>query len=795
MSEQLSHWQVISAEPAPAWFVENVCAQAPVVGNFAAQLLWQRGIQDPEHLAGFLNPDHYTASSPFEFAEMPLAIARLCQARDRQQKVAIWGDFDADGVTATAVLWEGLGQFFVQEQALIYFIPNRLTDSHGLAAAGIQELHAQGVQLIVTCDTGSTNLQEIELANQLGIDVIVTDHHTLPPTRPPVIAMINPRELPPEHPLAHLSGVAVAYKLVEALYQTLPDVPRQPLENLLDLVAIGLIADLVKLSGDCRYLAQQGIARLQQQVKTRSRPGVARLLELCKKNGDRPTDISFGLGPRINAVSRIYGDARFCVELLTSSDPDRCQQLAIETELANARRKALQKDIYQQVKTKLQQMDLSTAAVIVLTDSDWPVGILGLVAGQIAQEYGRPTILLRIDPLTNPEDPNTLAWGSARSVQQIDLYALFSEQDHLLHRYGGHPFAAGLSLPVVNLPLFTMALNQKLRQKQTGTEMPIGKVISIDLVVSVADLGHSLFQELKLLEPCGMGNPVPKLMIQNCWFEEIRNENIKDYRGNKIRYIKTQFELWDDSATQGFPGIWWEHYKDEVPLGHCDAVVELDFNTYKKDYEVRLVALRSCQTSISATAPTNRWLLDWRRIPEPEIKPTPLLQVKDCPHHWDDLRPWFRSALKDNKSLAIAYPSPQPTTPNQIWEKLAGMAKYLCSTQQVVSPQVLLDQLGISTQVLSLGLQALDSLGLTSEQTAAGLHFSYTPIQSTPNPSTSNPSTPNPFTTSSPSPPVTPPASPAILHFLTAVQEEQFRQQYFFAVPLSTMEAIAEETV
>ncbi|MEO0936231.1 MAG: DHHA1 domain-containing protein, partial [Cyanobacteria bacterium J06641_2] len=327
------------------------------------------------------------------------------------------------------------------------------------------------------------------------------------------------------------------YKLVEALYLSFPQIPQQPLEELLDLVAVGLIADLVQLSGDCRYLAQVGIQQLQQDYKkppaTRRRPGVGRLLELCQKNGDRPTDISFGLGPRINAVSRIQGDARFCVELLTSSDQKRINELATVTELANTRRKSLQKDVARQVTQKLSQMDLSTTSVIVLSDPQWAVGVLGLVAGQVAQDTGRPTILLSTEiveeeedkenmnssPPSSPSSPSLplLARGSARSVNSVDLYKLVKAQEHLLHRFGGHPFAAGLSIRVENLSLFTQAINQQLRQITGGT-MPKPKV-EADLVVTVADLSKELFLELKLLEPCGMGNPVPKLLIKNCWFE------------------------------------------------------------------------------------------------------------------------------------------------------------------------------------------------------------------------------------------------------------------------------------
>ncbi|AOY84780.2 single-stranded-DNA-specific exonuclease RecJ [Moorena producens JHB] len=636
MSESISQsqWQVLGPPEIPQWFIEAVKSHTKgYSGHYAAQLLWQRGIREERQLAGFLNPDLYQPTSPFDFGqEMKWAVKRLLQAREAGEKVAIWGDFDADGITATSVLWEGLGQFFWQHQQLSYYIPNRLTESHGLNCPGIDQLHASGVKLIVTCDTGSTNLREIDYAHQLGMDVIITDHHTLPDDRPPVVSIINSRYFAETHPLFNLSGVAVAYKLVEAMYQLLPNIPQQRLEGLLDLVAIGLIADLVELSGDCRYLAQRGIEQLKQQLQTRSRPGIARLLQLCKRSGDRPMDISFGLGPRINAVSRIQGDASFCVELLTSKDEKRCEQLALETELANTRRMSLQKDITKQVKDKLAKLDLSTTNVIVLEDPQWPVGVLGLVAGQIAQEYGRPTILLSTVLLSTEssdresqlvqaglEDKHSysIARGSARSVNNIDLYELVNSQAHLLHRFGGHPFAAGLSLPVDNIPLFTEAINQQLAQKLGTTGALMMPAMEADLVVKVAELGKPLFDELKHLEPCGMGNPVPKMLIKNCWFEQVWNRNSKDLRGRKVQYIKTKFEIWDDSTSIGFPGIWWGHYKDEVPKVRCNAVVELDYNNYEKRPEVRLVAVQPCQEKDffqSCFQVSNQldWILDWR---------------------------------------------------------------------------------------------------------------------------------------------------------------------------------------
>lgn len=795
MPEQHIQWQIQPPAQPPEWFIPEIKRHAPdISGHYAGQLLWQRGIRDRQQLAGFLNPNSVQPASPFEFGqEMRRAVERLLAARHAGEKVAIWGDFDADGITATAVLWEGLGQFFPQHLQLTYYIPNRLTESHGLNRPGIDALAQSGTGLIVTCDTGSTNLEEIQYAGELGIDIIVTDHHTLPDQRPPVVAIINPRSLPASHQMANLSGVAVAYKLVEALYLTLPDTPQQPLENLLDLVAIGLIADLVQLTGESRYLAQQGIKRLQQQLSHPTRPGVAKLLQLCQRAGDRPTDISFGLGPRINAVSRIHGDSSFCVELLTSRDKKRCSELAEAAELANARRQSLQKDVTQQVKAQLQKQDLSTTLVLVLAHSQWPAGVLGLVAGQIAQEYGRPTVLLSTEATDSPDSkipkspnpgtpiPNSpIARGSARSVNNIDLYGLVKERADLLHRFGGHPFAAGLALPVENIPLFAEAINRQLREK-LGASGSLGvPVVTADLTVTVAELGQPLFRELKLLEPCGTGNPVPKLMVQNCWFEKSWHRNIEDSKGRKVQYIKTEFEIRDESAVSGFAGVWWGHYKEELPPGRCDAIVELDYNTHKQRYEVRLIAVRSSVENFQFRAPVQLdWIVDWRSgrmkaedaLMNSEEISSPFIVLQECPRSWDELQVWFRQAAHRQQKLALAWAQPPLQPAAQVWQQLAGVAKYLSRTGEPATRRQLCEKLGISEGCLQLGLQALGEFGFQVAHFGQNLRLSWQ----------NSASRGGAFAES----------SSAIIAFFAAVSEEQFLRQYFAEVPLSTIQAMA----
>jgi single-stranded-DNA-specific exonuclease len=346
------------------------------------------------------------------------------------------------------------------------------------------------------------------------------------------------------------------------------------------------------------------------------------------------------------------------------------------------------------------------------------------------------------------------------------------DQAHLLHRFGGHPFAAGLSLPVENIPLFTEAINQRLRQ-QCGELITLA--MQVDLVCTVRDLGKDLFWELKLLEPCGMGNPVPKLLIQNCWFENAWHRNQQDWQGKKVQYIKTEFDIRDDSTGSRFAGVWWGHYKDELPLGRCDCVAELDYNTYKKRYEIRLVAVRTCtQNAPLGTASTQvDWILDWRRGGELGELGENLL-VEECPTSWDDLQAWFRRSLYMKQKLAIAWSEPQPVPPNQIWLSLVGIAKYLSRTDQTVTRLQIHQKLGIGDQSLQLGFQALTHLGFQVSFQDRCFRISATEL-------------------------VKPTVSDtdcllAIEKFRLAVREEQFQRQYFYEVPLSTIQAMAAQT-
>ena len=699
-------WQNLDIVEAPTWLIEKV-------GKFAAKLLTQRGIVEPEKLAAFLSIAAYQPTSAFAFPEMSQAIARIQHAYEQGELIAIWGDFDADGITATSVLWEGLGQFFTQGDRLVFYIPDRLKESHGLSIKGLDELRSQcktlgkNLSLIITFYTGSTSLEALNYANTLGIDIIITDHHTLPDVRPPVVAIINPRYLANEHPLFHLSGVAVAYKLMEALYETLPEIPSQPLEDLLDLVAIGLVADLVQLTGDCRYLAQKGIEVLRQK----KRLGVRLLLEQCKRVGDRPIDISFGIAPRINAVSRIWGDVRKCVELLTTSDERLGKSLIEQTELANTQRKALQKKVFKQVQSKIEQIDLSTTGIIVLVDPQWSVGVLGLVAGQVVGEYGRPTILCTVE--------DGLAKGSARSLEGINLYELLKGQEHLLTSFGGHPLAGGLSFPIENLQVLVEAIDQKFWSQYGQLQ---SKALKVDLEVTITDLNKDLFNELRQLEPFGMGNPYPKLLVRDCTFSGVSNANIRNQKGQKVEYIKTEFTLSDRLGNQIY-GDWWGHYSYELPDSTCDVVIELVDNAFRRRYDARLLDFKVqspslipelpslASTSIKGLNLANIKIFDLRGRDSVELEASTTICDR-CPQNWQDFNTIVDIACQANQTLALVYPNPEKINGAIAWQTLVGIAKYLSRTGKEIKRSQLITKLGIEDQrVLQIGFEALQQYG------------------------------------------------------------------------------------
>lgn len=726
-------------------------------GIFATKLLQQRGIT-PETAVSFLSPDKYQPTPPNAFGqEIKLAINRLQQAIACSEKVTIWGDFNPDGVMATILLYSGLGEF--SGDYLDYYLPSPLEAFHGLNKSGITKLAKQGVKVIITCGIGSTNLTEINYAQKLGIDLIIIDHHTPPEDRPEVVSILNPRYFIETHPLYHLSAVAIAYKLLEGFYLTCQQT--SPPDSLLDLVGIALICDQVELKGDCRYLAQKGLQQLPKQnnLETATNLGLYYLLRKCQKSGDRPTDSSHGIGARINAFSRIYKDSNLLVQLLTEKDRKKCEKLAYQVELANARRKELEKNTLLQVKAKLVFIDLSTTSVIVLADSRWEVGVLALIVNTIAKEYNRPTILLSIE--------KEIARGLGSTVDNLDLDELIKSQVKLLTGFSGDTCAASLTLPVTNIPLFTAAINQVARRKIDNFKDP---TLTIDLVITVKDLGRNLFKELKLLEPYSIDNPPPLLLLKKCIFTEIKTSNIKDCGSQNIRYHQTTFFIQDKSTQHKFPGVWWGHSKHELIADTlCDVVVELDYRYDLNDlnyYEVRLIDWQPSGENNYYQVNNDLGLLDWRNQPQ-QPQQSDILTLNQCPSHWSDITQSYQEAKEKGQQLALAYHQPTQTEAIDIWYQLIGIAKYLHRTGKSVTYQQIQTKLQISDRTLKLGLETLSHLGYIITYSKERLQItSYQQATLIPQKDLDS--------------------------FLETLTEELFQQQYFNQVPLNIIQNLTK---
>jgi single-stranded-DNA-specific exonuclease len=484
-----------------------------------AEILIQRGCDTVEAARTFLDPEHYTPASPFDLADMGRAVARLHDAIARGERIRVWGDFDVDGQTATSVLLLGLRAIGA---TVDFTIPDRASHSHGLNKDGIRRAADDGVKVLLTCDCGVTDFAEIAFAHRLGLDVIISDHHDLAhngdgsPKLSEAVAVINPKRLPDHHPLIHLPGVGVAYKLVEALFErwdreageqgsgASSSLPHRAPAHLLDLVALGIVADVAWQRGDTRYLLQRGLAQLRRAP----RPGIRALMraaniEPLDFNAD---DIGYQIGPRLNAAGRL-DNAALSVELLTSDDDVRANDLAAKIEAINAERKAMQRAIELEALAMLERdPGLTRHAVIVLQSPRWHASLLGVVASAVVNRYRKPAILIAAQP-------GEIGRGSARSVEGVDIYAAIgaASQSHLIEGGGGHPMAAGFGIRSENIAAFRDVISQHVEQQLRTSDSISSLQSPISYAVAWRDANLPLAEQLERLAPFGAGNPRPLL--------------------------------------------------------------------------------------------------------------------------------------------------------------------------------------------------------------------------------------------------------------------------------------------
>ncbi len=719
----------------PLEFTQAIAQLSPL--KHLAPLLWQRGLRDLEMLPGFLDAGKYVATAASAFGtQMERSVRRIQQAIANHESIALCPDVRPDGIATIALLWEALSELMNDRI--------RIANSDDvISIAALNELKSQGITLLMTCDLGRQCAAELDYAKTIGIDIISLDHHRQDQIN--VYAQLNSRQLERNHPFATLPSVAIAYKLVEAL-----GIETEPL---LDLVAIGMLSDLVEFSGDARYLFQISIPVLQAQSKpeTATRPAMSRLLNHCKTRGDRATDFNSGLGARLRAFSQVQ--PRACLELLIDSDP----AVADQAELAYVRLLGVHQEVLDQALQMIRALDLSMCEAIVLTSSQWSLKALPSVAHAIAEQFQKTTFLF------TTEDAG-IANGVGRS--KLDLYSLLQSHEHLLDRTIGHPNALNVSLPIENLEIFTQAIQHQLRLRSATV---FQTTEPFDLCVTVADLGEPLFKALRSIEPCGLGNPMPSLLLKSVRFDQVFTLKLKDHRHQPVIYRCAEFKLCDRNGVAKIDGHWWGHGQDDLPKGDCDAIVQLENNVQRKRYEVRLLQwFRDSSPVLPTPSSSNPHpILDRRHLPASPIPNS--VHLTTCPSDWTALKLAYRRSVLAQQPLVLDYRLP----PESDFATLLGIAKYLARIKTPISPQQWCDRLSISAPTLQIGLELLRELGFVIRSGRNGLEVSRLSLDA-----------PNPEVLTG-----------AAEDWDRSVRRERFRQQYFMQVNLAVLQAFLSQSL
>jgi len=577
-----------------------------------SEILVQRGLHQPETAIEFLRPTLLNLISPFCFCDILKTVERLSLALERNEKVLIYGDYDVDGVTSTTLLYKVLIDLGLKAVA---YIPHRQDEGYGLHSEAIERAAKAGVRVIITVDCGVTAVSEVELAKARNIDVIITDHHEPYEVLPEAFAIINPKLENSGYPFRDLAGVGVAFKLAQALLKTLgkQEVGIQSEIKLLDLVALGTIADLVPLVGENRILVHYGL----RQMEETSHPGLEALLEECGLSNKplKAGQIGFMVAPRINAAGRM-DSARAGLELLLTEDPERANELARQLTKENQVRQETEKEILAEAISLLEREPLPR--VIVLSASHWHHGVIGIVASRLVERYYRPVFMIAED--------GEEAKGSARGIAGYPVLEQLSTQAALLTKFGGHRQAAGFSLPTKDIGKLREGLN---KQALAFEETMFQEVLRIDCQIALDAVSGDLLRQLEQMAPFGFGNPGPILACKG-----IRLHSVNTV-GKEQSHLK--FRFGSQGEQEGIAFRIGERLNELKGLLQLDAAFVLDWNTFRGREDVQLM-IKDIQAEanwlnqstlsnpsiaahqeVAATheEPEIEWL-DWRDLPRDE---------------------------------------------------------------------------------------------------------------------------------------------------------------------------------
>lgn len=540
----------------------------PELPPLVLQLLWNRSLKTQEDIDKFLQPNYeMDLYDPFLFRDMERAVERLRLAIKKKEKIVIHGDYDADGVCASVILWTTLRAL---GGTVDVFLPHRENDGYGLNTKTVEHLAREGARVIITCDCGISNAKEIALAQERGIDVIITDHHTIPPELPKAYAILHPLVEGEPYPGKGLSGGGVAFKLAQALIRKSQIPPIEPgFEKwLLDLAAISSVADMVPLQGETRAIVKYGLIVLE---KTR-RPG---LRKLFRQKPDTTT-IGFQIAPRINAAGRM-SHANTAFRLLTTDDSEEADRLAAELEENNAARQVETRRITEEARSKIIAAKNDHDPAIVVTGRGWPLGLLGLVAGKLADEFYRPTIVLA--------DRDGEFTGSARSIPEVDIMKVLRSMPELIIKFGGHPQAAGMTIAADRIEEFTDQFRNRIGKMLLGIELIPSTAIDAD--ISIDEITWDLYEQLSKLEPFGIGNPEPKYRARGLTVRSVQPV------GSEGKHLRLLVSEWKGPRKMiGFNcGEWCARLS---PGDRIDAVFTLGVNEWNgnRELEMKIVDLK-----------------------------------------------------------------------------------------------------------------------------------------------------------------------------------------------------------
>lgn len=508
-------------------------AQDLGISQTTAKLLFTRGFDTADKATVFLKQAETSLHDPFMLKDIEFAVDRILQALQKGERIAIYGDYDVDGVTSVSLLYTYLSRLGAD---IGYYIPCRSREGYGLSTSAIDTLKERGVELIVTVDTGITAMVEVAYASELGIDTVITDHHECRPELPNACALVNPHRPDDEYPFKDLAGVGVVFKLICALEMTRCrqegrseiDGVREICREYADLVAIGTIADVMPIVDENRLIVAFGLKLLEET----KRPGLRALIDAA--SGNKSTDsrfppkkrkinsgfIGFVLAPRINAAGRV-SSASIAVELLLATDKVRAAELAEELCSLNTTRQVEENRIAVEVYQKIEQMPQELCDRIIVIEGDtWQQGIIGIVSSRITERYGLPSILISFDGATRGfPSKDDLGKGSGRSIKGLNLVEALADSEEYLARFGGHELAAGLTIRRGNIDDFRKRINQYAHKHLTEDMLCIS--VDVDCEVQMSELTLALAQEIDKLEPFGTSNPVPNFVLRDATLARI----------------------------------------------------------------------------------------------------------------------------------------------------------------------------------------------------------------------------------------------------------------------------------